>query len=146
MDRVEDAGTTGAEDKKTMGIPALLQQLAGDFTRLVRQQIQLATHEVQLETHRLVHILILLIVLVLIGLSAMLVTAFAIAATLHEVVGWPLWASCACVAAVLLLAAVMLLLRIQSQIESFHMLPSRTLHVLKEDVSWIKEQLRFWKM
>lgn len=119
----------------------LLQRLVSDLKRLITQQLCLAVHEMQLELHCLAKVTILSILLILIVPTALVVTSLALAATLHEVAGWPMWASYGSVSLLLIVTAVILTLVIKNQVGQLHFLPIQTLHILKEDTQWMKEQL-----
>lgn len=129
------------EDSGPVAMPGLFRRLAEDLRTLAVQQLRLAAHEVQLESSRLINIAVLSVLLVLVGIVALVVTALALVVTLHEVAALPLWASYGCVTALLLLAVGALVLTIKHQVSHIHFLPVRTLHTLKEDTQWIKEQL-----
>ncbi len=124
-----------------VAIPELFRRLADDLKTLAVQQLRLAAHEVQFESSRLIRIAVLAVSLVLVSIVALVVTTLTLAVTLHELAGWPLWASYGAVSVLLLTVAGALGLTIKHQAGQIHVLPVRTLHTLKEDTQWIKEQL-----
>jgi hypothetical protein len=124
---------------------AILEGLLGDMKALAIQELRLARHEVREElgkTRSAVSSLALAIALTAIGgllLILMVVHLLADA-------GLPLWASYGLVGIVLGGAGAGLLLRAQHQAAEIHVLPIRTLQTMKENVSWIKEEVTSVKM
>jgi VIT1/CCC1 family predicted Fe2+/Mn2+ transporter len=124
---------------------ALLEDLLADMKVLAVQEFRLATHEVREELGKArsaVSSLALAIVLAAIGgllLILMMVHLLAEA-------GLPLWASYGLVGLALGGAGIGLLLRAKHQATEIHVLPIRTVQTMKENVSWIKEEVTSARM
>lgn len=137
------AGTTPHSARSS--ITALLEGLIGDIKALAFQEIRLATHEVREE----------------VGKAKSAVSSFAIAIGLIAIggpllilmvvhllaeAGMPLWASYGLVGIALAGAGVGLLLRAKRQAADVHVVPIRTVQTMKENVSWIKEEVTSARM
>ncbi len=124
------------------GMMALLQGLADDLKTLAAQQVRLALHEVHMEMGRAARIGALSAGLFVLAILTMVVLLFTAAFALHELGGWPLWASFGVTALVLLAGAGGIAYSITQVWRRVRFTPVRTLHTLKEDAQWIKEQLK----
>jgi hypothetical protein len=124
---------------------ALLESLLADMKVLAIQEFRLATHEVREELGKAqsaVSSLALAIGLVAIGgLLLILMVVHLLAEA-----GLPLWASYGLVGLALGGAGVGLLLRAKHQAAEIHLLPIQTVHTMKENVSWIKEEVTSARM
>jgi hypothetical protein len=131
----QDTHTTGN------GIIGLLGGLIGDVRTLVRQELQLLRDEFFFETAKVRQAAVAIgagIVLAAIGGLFALVMLVQV---LHQFVHLPLWASYGVVGFILLAVGVSLLFKAKRSLESFNLMPRRTLHSMKEDAQWIKEQI-----
>jgi hypothetical protein len=119
---------------------ALLEGLLTDMKRLAAQEFRLATHEVREELGKAQSAVSSLALAI--GLAAIggLLLILMVVHLLAEA-GLPLWASYGLVGLTLGGAGVGLLLRAKHQAAQIHVLPIRTLQTMKENVSWIKEEV-----
>ncbi|HSE57570.1 MAG TPA: phage holin family protein [Nitrospiraceae bacterium] len=122
---------------------ALLTGLLDDVRTLIRQEYQLFKDEVSTELGELkAAIVAFLVGLFFLGAAA-LFSLLAVVHLLHEVAGLPLWASYG-IFALLMLGGGLLALKIGSgTAKTFNLVPTRTIHSLKEDTQWIKQQMRW---
>jgi hypothetical protein len=121
-------------------LTALLEGLLTDMKRLAAQEFRLATHEVREELGKAQSAVSSLALAI--GLAAIggLLLILMVVHLLAEA-GLPLWASYGLVGLTLGGAGVGLLLRAKHQAAQIHVLPIRTLQTMKENVSWIKEEV-----
>jgi uncharacterized membrane protein (DUF2068 family) len=121
-------------------IAGLLMGLVSDLKGLALQEVRLATDEFTEELGKAKTAATSLALgsgLALIGgvlLIFMIVHVIAAA-------GLPLWASFGLVGALLVGASLYLLMRAKKAATDIHMVPLRTVQTMKENVSWIKEEV-----
>ena len=130
----DDTRQTGAAS-----VPSLLQALMADAGRLVRHELELARHEIQLELTKARSVLLALglaIGLVLIGVVLLLLT---LVHGLAALTGMPLWVSYAVIGGLFMTGSVVLLWRARTTTSEIHMVPPKTIETLKEHAAWIKE-------
>ncbi len=118
----------------------ILQDIAGNFQRIVRSEVRLAKAEVQEETARTAKSAALLVAGALLGLFAagffLLSGLFALE---NAVAPW--LAALIEAAAVGLTAGILLRLGMK-RIRRFHLRPERTVQTLREDLEWARNQAR----
>ncbi|MCS6302584.1 MAG: phage holin family protein [Nitrospira sp.] len=123
------------------GIIGLLGGLIGDARTLVRQELQLLRDEVFSEIAKfrqgVVAIGVGIGFLAMGGLFALIMLVHA----LHEYASLPLWACYGLIGVVLLLIGAALLINAKHSLQTFNLMPHRTLRSMKEDAQWIKEQV-----
>lgn len=123
------------------GIIGLLGGLIGDARTLVRQELQLLRDEVFSEIAKfrqgVVAIGVGIGFLAMGGLFALIMLVHA----LHEYASLPLWACYGLIGVVLLLIGAALLINAKHSLQTFNLMPRRTLRSMKEDAQWIKEQV-----
>lgn len=135
--------TTRQEETHTTrnGIIGLLGGLIGDARTLVRQELQLLRDEVFSEIAKfrqgVVAIGVGIGFLAMGGLFALIMLVHA----LHEYASLPLWACYGLIGVVLLLIGAALLINAKHSLQTFNLMPRRTLRSMKEDAQWIKEQV-----
>lgn len=123
------------------GIFSLLQQLVEDVQRLAAQQFRLALHEMQFEFGRLIRIAIALAGLGVLVSTLILVLVFAAITALHEFAQLPLWGSSLVIAGVLGMFVLALGLYAKEQVGRIRAYPARTLFLVKEDITWMKDRI-----
>lgn len=126
-------------------ITALLEGLIGDMKALALQEIRLATQEVREEVGKArsaVSSLAIAIGLIAIGGPLLILMVVHLLAE----AGLPLWVSYGLVGLALAGAGVGLLLRAKHQAAEIHVVPIRTVQTMKENVSWIKEEVTSARM
>lgn len=123
------------------GIIGLLGGIIGDVRSLFRQELQLMRDEFISEIAKIRQAAVAMgmgIGLLAIGGIFALVMLVQV---LNEFLHLPLWACYGLVGIILLAIGVSLLVKAKQSLESFHLMPRRTLHTMKEDAQWIKEQI-----
>ncbi|MBL8069544.1 MAG: phage holin family protein [Nitrospira sp.] len=120
---------------------ALVNGLIVDLRSLLRQESQLAQHEMQNERSKLISIAIRSGMGLLFGMSASLCVLLMLVHALHAATPLPLWACYGIVGLLSLVTAASVLLSVARLGETLRLWPFRTFHSLKEDLQWIKEQV-----
>jgi uncharacterized membrane protein YqjE len=105
------------------------------------QELQLAKHEMQQESSKLVKAAIHAGVAALFGLMAVILLCLTLVYVLHSVLGLSLWASFGIVALLAAIGAAALGYLVTKITKSLRLWPFRTVHTLKEDAQWMKEQV-----
>ncbi len=124
-----------------ISIAALATGLVADLRRLVSQEVRLAQHEMQLELRKVVIGLIhaaLGSMLILMAIGLLLVMLVHI---LQAYTGMPLWSCYGLVAVIAASLSGIFLYNLAKIGSSLRLWPFRTVHSIKEDAQWIKEQL-----
>lgn len=119
---------------------ALIEGLLADMKALAIQEFRLATHEVQEELGKAQSAVLSLALAITLAAIGGLLLILMVVHLLAEA-GLPLWASYGLVGLVLCGAGVWLLLKAKRQAAEIHVLPIRTVQTMKENVSWIKEEV-----
>ncbi|MEP7153822.1 MAG: phage holin family protein [Nitrospira sp.] len=129
------------ENPHPISIAALATGLVADLRRLVSQEVRLAQHEMQLELRKigmgLLHAA-LGIILSMMAISLFLVMMVHI---VHVYTSLPLWACYGLVAVIAAALSGIFLYNMAKIGSSLRLWPFRTVHSIKEDAQWIKEQL-----
>ena len=121
-------------------IVSLASSLLADLQRLVAQEFQLAKHEMQHELSKLVKVAIQAGVAAILSLMAVILVCLTLVYVLHSL-GLSLWASYGVVALLAAVGAGGLAYLLIQLVSTVRLWPFRTLHTVKEDVHWIKEQV-----
>lgn len=126
-------------------ITALLEGLFADMKALAIQEFRLATHEVQAELGKAGSAASSLAIGI--GLAALggLLLVLMVVHMIAEA-GLPLWASYGLVGLVLGGSGLALLIKAKHKAADIHVVPLRTLQTMKENVSWIKEEVTSARM
>ena len=124
-----------------ISIATLVSGLVADVRGLFAQELRLAQHEMQYEFRKLVTGLVRAAVGAVLSLMAATLFLLMLVHLLQTYTGLALWA---CYGVVGLIAAAgggLLLYSLAKLGSSLRLWPFRTVHSLKEDVRWIKEQV-----
>ncbi|MBX3331499.1 MAG: phage holin family protein [Nitrospira sp.] len=123
------------------GILGLLTGLIGDARTLVRQELRLLRDEVFSEIAKfrqgVVAIGVGIGFLAMGGLFALIMLVH----LLNQYANLPLWACYGLIGVILLLIGAALLINAKNSLETFNLMPRRTLRTMKEDAQWIKDQI-----
>ncbi|MBX3324946.1 MAG: phage holin family protein [Nitrospira sp.] len=117
----------------------LLHGIVNDLKKLVWQQVDLAIHELNMEADRVVTMVALATSLSILATLCLVFLLLTAVAALHEMAGFSMWMSCGVTALVLMIVAGCVGLYLRRHMQRFQILPIRTLHIVKEDVRWLKE-------
>jgi uncharacterized membrane protein YqjE len=128
------------EESRRATIVSLASSVVADLRRLVAQELQLAKHEMQQELRTLVKAAIQAGVAAVLGLLAVILVCLTLVYVLHSL-GLSLWSSYGLVALLALAGAAALAYAVRKLGSTLRLWPFRTLHTLKEDAQWIKEQV-----
>ena len=123
------------------GFMNLFSGILDDARVLMRQEAQLLRDEIKLELSKAGRAASGFgIGAVLAGLGALFLLLMLVHG-LHEWLLWPLWACYGLVGAAIAGTGITLIVKAQSLAGSVHATPRRSLHVMKENVQWIKERM-----
>ncbi len=122
-------------------IVSVASSLLADLRGLAAKELQLAKHEMQHEVSKLVRASIQAGVAVVLSLMAVILLCLTLVYVLHSLLGLSLWASYGVVAILAAAGAAGLAYSAVKLGATLRLWPFRTLHTLKEDVQWIKEQV-----
>ena len=130
----------GAEQRRP-SFAALLDGLWQDLKTLVVQELRLATHEVQQELGKAKSAAVSLAVGA--GLLAVggLLLILMLVHLLQALTNLPLWACYGIVGGAIAGTGGWLLMKAKTTVEHIHVVPIRTVQTMKENVSWIKEEV-----
>ena len=131
---MEERGYTGA-----VSIAALLQGLLADGRALVRYQLALARHEIQLELAKARSALLAVGLALGLVLVAVLLLLLTVVHGLASLTGLPLWASYGVVGGLFIGGSLVLLWRARATTSDIHVVPPKTIETFKEHAAWIKE-------
>ena len=112
-----------------------------DVRCLLRQEMELARHEMQHERHKLSSIMIQSGIGLLLGMMAILFLLLMVVHLLVTYTNLPLWACFGIVGFISALGTGGLLYRVARIGAGLRLWPFRTFHSLKEDIRWIKERV-----
>ncbi|MCS6288809.1 MAG: phage holin family protein [Nitrospira sp.] len=124
-----------------ISIGVLVSGLMSDLRCLLRQEMELARHELQHERHKLSSIVIQSGISLLLGVMA---TLFLLMMGVHLLLTYtnlPLWACYGIVGFTSAVGTGGLMFRVVKVGASLRYWPFRTFHSLKEDVRWITERV-----
>jgi hypothetical protein len=129
------------ENPHPISIAALATGLVEDLKRLCRQELRLAQHEMQLELRKVLVAIVYAAVALLLGLIAIAFFLVMLVHLLHNFAGMPLWASYGLVGLIAILLTGVCAYGLYKVGSTLRLWPFRTVHSIKEDAQWIKEQL-----
>ena len=129
------------ENPHPISIAALLQGLLEDIRVLIGQTMRLARDEMKLERQKLTSLVIRLGIGLTMAFMTSVLLLLMVVHLLHGWLGLPLWTSYGIVGLLCSLMAGLLLAGAASLAATLRLWPFRTLHSIKEDARWIKEQV-----
>ena len=124
-----------------ISIAALATGLVADLRQLVSQEMRLAQHEMQFELRKVAMGLVHAAVGILLSMVAITCSLVMLVHLIHAYGGMPLWASYGVVAVIATALSGLFLYNMAKVGSRLRLWPFRTVHSIKEDVRWIKEQL-----
>jgi hypothetical protein len=129
------------EESTRPTIVALASSVLADLRGLFAKEVQLAKHEMQLELSKVVKASIQAGIAAILGLMAVILLCLTLVYILHSLVGLSLWACYGVVAILAAGGAAILAYLVIKLGATLRLWPFRTLHTVKEDAQWIKEQV-----
>jgi Putative Actinobacterial Holin-X, holin superfamily III len=128
-------------DRPRPSVAGLLDGLLKDLKLLLVQELRLATHEVREELGKAKSAAVSLAAGI--GLVAVggLLLVLMLVHLLQALTDLPLWACYAIVGVAIAGAGAWLLIKAKSRAEDIHVVPIRTVQTMKENVSWIREEV-----
>jgi uncharacterized membrane protein YqjE len=137
----EAAGRRDSRDEQSLG--ALLGEVARDVSELLRKEVELAKVELREEAARAAKAGAKIGAAALMGYLALFLASFAAAWGLAEIMpaGWAFLI----VAAAYAIVGAVLFINGRKQLRDVSPMPQQTKETLKEDASWVREQMRSGK-
>ena len=129
------------DNPRPISIAALASGLVSDLRRLFTQEIRLAQHEMQLELRKMAMALLYGILASMLSLTAITFFMVMLVHVLYSYTGMPLWACYGVVGVVVVGLSGIFAYSLMRLGSSLRLWPFRTVHSIKEDAQWIKEQL-----
>jgi hypothetical protein len=129
--------------------PSLAQLVSGlvsDTKLLLRQELELAKHEILEELRKIKVAAICLGVGIGVAAIGGLLFILMLVHLLNALTDWPLWICYAIVGGVFAIGGGVLLYRGVQQISQVDMVPQQTVETMKENVRWIKEKATLEKI
>jgi len=139
LDDPLDVSKQGFTGKSTFA--SLLEGLLRDIKTLVRQEIRLAKDEIQAEVRKLKMAGLSVIIGAALAAVGGLLFIFMLVHLLQAVSGLPLWACYGIVGGLLVGSAALLLVKAKASMSDVHIAPQKTMATMKENATWIKEQV-----
>ena len=135
--------TTQREETHTTrnGIIGLIGGLVGDLRTLFRQELQLLRNEFFLEIDKIRQAAVAVGAGIGVTIIGGLFLFIMLVHVLHQYASLPLWACYGLIGVILLAVGAALLIKAKQSLQNFNLMPRRTLHSMKEDAQWIKEQI-----
>ena len=135
--------TTQREETHTTrnGIIGLIGGLVGDLRTLFRQELQLLRNEFFLEIDKIRQAAVAVGAGIGVTIIGGLFLFIMLVHVLHQYASLPLWACYGLIGVILLILGAALLIKAKQSLQNFNLMPRRTLHSMKEDAQWIKEQI-----
>ena len=124
-----------------ISIAALVSGLVADLRRLFTQEIRLAQHEMQLELRKLARGLLHVALGIMLGLVALTLFLVMLVHLLQTYTALPLWACYGVVGVIAVALSGIFFYSLSKLGSSLRLWPFRTVHSMKEDARWIKEQV-----
>jgi hypothetical protein len=125
---------------------SLLEGLIRDTKTLIAQEIKLAKDEIWVELGKIkTAVLSVALGIGLATVGGLLLIAMAVH-LLQAVSQLPLWACYGIVGGVLAGSAAMLLFKAKANMSDVHLAPQKTVETMKENATWIKEQVASHKI
>ena len=129
------------EESSRPTIISLASSLFADLRDLAAKELQLAKHEMQHELNKLIKASIFTGVAAILSLMAVIFLCLTLVYVLHSLLGLSLWVSYGVMAILAAVGAGGLAYFLIKLVSSLRLWPVRTLHTLKEDAQWIKEEV-----
>jgi hypothetical protein len=123
-------------------VTQLLTGLMQDAQKLLRQEVALATHELRLELRNTIRAVMSLGIGI--GLAAIggWLLILMLVHLLHALTALPLWACDGIVGGLLAAGGMGLLVLGKQKLMQLHLVPQDTVETMKENVQWLKDQVR----
>jgi hypothetical protein len=118
----------------------LVSALVSDAKQLLRQEVALAKHEIQVEVNKIKVVAISLGVGIAIAALGGLLLIIMLVHLLNALTDLPLWACYGIVGGVCALAGGALLYTAKNRIAHIDIVPQQTVETMRENVRWIKEK------
>jgi uncharacterized membrane protein YqjE len=124
------------------GIETVMIGLVKDVRALVRQEMELAKHEVQYEIDKIFRVVLWCGIAAVLAVIGLFMIATVCVLILFEYTGLPAWACAVIVTVMLLGGAWGLAVAGRGVAKSIHVVPLRTVRTLMGDAKWMAEWVR----
>lgn len=123
------------------GIMEWATGLMGDLRTLLRQEVQLLRDELHQEVGKVRRAVVSLGIGIAVTVVGGLFALVMIVQLLAHFTALPLWACYGIIAGLLLIVGVVMLVKGAQSLQSFDIVPRRTIQSVKENTQWIKDQM-----
>jgi hypothetical protein len=141
LSRLRSVWGTTMDNPRPISIAALASDLVSDLKRLWTQEIRLAQHEMQLERRKTAVTLLYGVLAIMFSFIAITFFLVMLVHALYSSTAMPLWACYGVVGIVVIALSGIFVYSLIKLGSSLRLWPFRTVHSIKEDAQWIKEQL-----
>jgi hypothetical protein len=117
----------------------LIIDILKDVRKLVWQEIRLAKHELRREVRKTLIILLSVTVGIALALVGGLLLVFMLVHLINALTELPLWACYGIVAGLFTTIGIMLMTFGMKGLKKLHLIPLRTIRIVKENARWFKE-------
>lgn len=117
----------------------LLNELTGDMSTLVRQELELAKAETMQKVSQATRSIIMMVAGGLLAYAGLIAIVIAAAIALGSLM--PYWLSSLIVGLVVVAIGAMLIMSGRSSLANLSLVPENTVETLKQDARWAKEQI-----
>lgn len=117
----------------------LLNELTGDMSTLVRQELELAKAETMQKVSQATRSIIMMVAGGLLAYAGLIAIVIAAAIALGSLM--PYWLSSLIVGLVVVAVGAMLIMSGRSSLANLSLVPENTVETLKQDARWAKEQI-----
>ena len=125
---------------------SLVEGLIEDFRNLIVQEIRLAKHEFEQEVGKARAAAVSMSVGIGLAILGGLLLIVMLVHLLQALTGLPLWACYGTIGGSCIAASIVLLMKAKRTATGIHMVPTKTVQTLKENVTWMKDQTQSRKM
>lgn len=122
-------------------VTSLAGKIVHDGEKLLGQQVELFRAELGQEFHRLGDSAFSMVLGVSLATGGIILTGFMLANLLQFLTNWPLWCCYGLVGAACVIAGVILVRSGRTGMASMQLLPRQSAQALKENLTWLKQQI-----
>jgi Putative Actinobacterial Holin-X, holin superfamily III len=129
-------------DLAEQNLTSLAGKVVHDSEKLLGQQLDLFRAEVEQEFHRLGDSAFVMLAGVSLASGGFILVGFMLAYVVQLLTDWPLWAGFGVVGGICIAAGVVLVHFGRVGLAKVQVVPKQTLQAVKENVTWLKEQIK----
>jgi hypothetical protein len=123
-------------------LTSLAGKVAQDSEKLLGQQIELFRAELGEELHQLADSAVTMVVGVSLASGGFILAGFTLANLSLVLTGWPLWCGYGTVGGIWIVAGLILVRFGRRRLAKMQIVPRQAVQAVKENVTWLKEQIK----